>query len=230
MKLRSGLTRWLQDEPQSRIRKRGVWPKREHCLKALRKHSAFAGFLCIAFAAVFLISFVNFREANAVDIGWHWDYSAGAPVVRNSTSSYSVQIASATSDFHNNTDMSVYSCPSHTNCGNVIHSQSSWGTQYPIAWALPFSGGSPCTDNKGQTIYTCDHGSNKPDWAAVRWNDSWGANSKPHFTARHEMSHVFGLAHRSCGDYSVMKPSLTCGGTYPATLTSFDENDLSIWY
>lgn len=126
--------------------------------------------------------------------------------------------------------MSVYSCPSSQNCGKVIHYQGSYGVSAPIAYALPWSHGSPCTDGNGNTIYYCDHGSHKVDWGAVKWNNSHGSNPKPHFTARHEMAHVFGLAHRSCGDYSVMKSSLNCGGTYPATLTQFDINDLSIWY
>lgn len=170
---------------------------------------------------------VHSSSTTAHDIGWEWDYADANPIVRNATSSYGVQIESARANFHNSTNMTVYGCPSNTNCGNIIHLQGNYGATGWNACVRPYSHGTPCSDGNCNPNYSCDHWGNKVNWSDVRWNDYYGT-SRPHFVARHEMGHVFGLAHTPCSVSSVMQGAVC--SPYPVTLTSHDINDLNAWY
>ena len=173
----------------------------------------------------FFAGYMFLKPAEAHPIGWYWDVANIQIKVKNNTSSYGVQISSATSDYNNNTDLSAQT--STSSC-TICHAQGNWGMSGWVARALPYSYRTICVNAAtGVPTGYCNTTNHKVSLGHVQWNDYYGT-SRPHFIARHEMGHLFGLAHTNCSYSSVMQ-GVVCN-PYPAALTGHDRADINAMY
>ena len=184
-------------------------------------------------AAVVLIATLQWgawQNAGAHSIGWKWDTS-NTPVVTNYNTSYGSEISSANADYNSNTDLTVYSC--NTPCSESIkHRQNYVSDADWAAAADSYSNGSLCNDE-----IDCNETTNLVTNGRVTWNSAHGpySNSFANYLARHEMGHIFGLAHAPCqtggdlgpgnGYLSVM--AVSCPYTPPDTLQDHDISDIN---
>jgi hypothetical protein len=160
------------------------------------------------------------------EIGWEWDTNV-TPVVENRTEDYSDNVGWAVDDYDSNTDLSVDQCEDNGNCGIIIHDQGNWGNSGWDGYAHALSDNEECIDwETGQWTGNCDDDDNRVDFAWILYNDFYGWYELPSFGARHEMGHVFGLAHTNddCDEWSVMREG-ECRPNVPISLTSHDIND-----
>ena len=168
------------------------------------------------------------QDAGAHSIGWKWDTSS-AIIVSNYSTRYGTQITGAVNDYNSNTDLAVNSC--NTPCNESIrHIQKRVGNVDWAAGADSYSNGSQCNVD-----ITCNETSNKVTYGRVVWNSASGtySNSYAKAIARHEMGHIFGLAHVNCvtaeidvaAFYSVM--NILCSYPAPGFLRRHDIRDIN---
>ena len=160
--------------------------------------------LFLAFLVVWLVWGI-WQSVAAHNIGWKWD-TTNNPVVTNYNTSYGSQISSANADFNSNTDLTVYSCG--TPCNYTIQHINDYVSDADWAAAADsFHQGELCIPGTGN----CNETTKKVTSGAVVWNTANGpyTDSYANYIARHEMGHIFGLAHAPChagGNYG--------GGSY----------------
>ena len=148
------------------------------------------------------------QYADAHPIGWKWNTS-NHPLVSNFNTPYNDEIQSTVDDYDSNTDLSVDSC--NQPCSeSILHILQYVGSADWAAAADSYSNGQQCNVD-----ITCNETTNKVTSGVVVWNSAHGTYSESYanYLARHEMGHIFGLAHAPChteGDYG--------GGAYYSVL------------
>ena len=130
--------------------------------------------------------------------GWKWN-TTNNPMVSNMNTPYSGQIEAGADDYDDNTELSVDYC--FQPCSeSILHIHQYVGHADWAAAADSYSNGLQCNVD-----ITCNETTNKVTSGVVVWNSKYSfSDSYANYLSRHEMGHVFGLAHASChtgGDY-----------------------------
>lgn len=144
--------------------------------------------------------------------------------MENRTANYSEYVTSSIIDYDYNTDLDGYTYPDNGNCGNLIHMAMNYGDNGSYAKAYPYGDSISCVDNPN----CCHTTSYRVDLAYVLWNEYCAPIPQAHHIARHEMGHVFGLAHTPCSITSVMWVS--CPQPGPENLATDDIDDVNAYY
>ena len=165
----------------------------------------------------------------ADDLGYR--FNTRSVSVSQCTTNYGSYISSAVSDYNDNTDLSMTLITN--SCTLISYTQGDYGATPWIAVAVPQNSPTrPCIDiSDGDVTGDCNKTTRKASSATIYFNDYYGVLPASHrnFAMRHEMGHVFGLAHVSCSTSSVMKESTDCS-SLPSTLRTHEKNLINSWY
>lgn len=144
---------------------------------------------------------------------------------------YGAEVTSARVDYDINTDMTVAQCADNGQCGRIVVLQGNWGATGWKAYAHPFNNLTECVTYPGTTSNgNCDWWFRRANFGYVYMNDNYGIYSSAfaNLLVRHEIGHIFGLAHVPCTTWSVMVTE-DCGSG-PGQLTTHDINDINSYY
>ena len=181
--------------------------------------------LLIAVVAFVLV--VAASPAAGHDLGYRWS-SSTAQVYQGSTA-YETAIRSAAANYDSFTDLTVSYTSYPGNINAIFFFQENTGPGF-LAAAVAYSNGRACSD-KSTTALTgyCNTSDRKANYGEVYLNTYYTSeiNTKTNWLMRHEMGHVFGMAHGLCNEGSVMQNN--CGTLY-GSLTGHDINTINSWY
>ena len=183
--------------------------------------SVFIAIVCFIAASV---------AAHADDLGYR--FFTNSVLVGDCGTSYSSYVASAVQDYNLNTHMQA--TYQGENCNSeVIYVEGNYGaTGWTGNSVSVNSANQPCSwfTNTQLTGY-CNTTNHKAFGATIFLNDYYPSFTNPNFEMRHELGHVFGMAHKTdCTVASVMHP-FTGYCTYsPTSLQTYDISLMNSWY
>ena len=168
------------------------------------------------------------RDAEAHGFYWRWDAGNVTPRVTSTNNPYGSAARSASNDYDSNTDITVDWCNWPCSSFNIRFVGDNFGETGWVGKANPMHNGVSCVINRVWSSARCNKTDRQANSATISWNSHYpGQTSRfANHVARHELGHVFGLIHHSCGISSVM---VTCNN-YPTTLTSHDITDMDNEY
>lgn len=166
--------------------------------------------------------------AHEFPTGYRFKWNTDVDITVESRIAQSAQVHSAADDYDDNTDLDVDRCSPNSNCGNVIHYSANYGTSDAQAWADMYSRSVKCTNSEHELNGHCNLTNRKADFAYAIYNTAHSLSGDAyHYVARHEMGHIWGLAHTPCGTKSVMR--YNCNSYY-GYLTHHDRVDINAKY
>lgn len=179
------------------------------------------------FAIVFSITLVAAQSTSALH-QQGWKYWRAYAYVENRTVSYDTMVSHAVSDFSNSTDLTVYKVPQN---GDIVYIQGNYGSTGWDGGAQPFSANNQCFSWPAliPTGY-CNKTDHKVDFGYLYINDYYGSYNMPEYGMRHEMGHVWGISHESCGNYSGIMEEGQCRPNVVQSLSAHDRYELRLLY
>ena len=191
-------------------------------------------FLLVVFAVLAALAFWGtlglWQGADADRIGWLWDDDNVLPIATSVNNPYPQQNRKAVEDYDTNTDLSVRWCNSPCSSFNIRFIGDGWGETGWIAKTNPIRDRVLCLVNGRLSPLRCNETNRKINSATINWNSQYYPHPGifAHFVARHELGHVFGLAHLNCGSGpSVMVRPCSLS---PDTLQPRDIRDINSMY
>jgi hypothetical protein len=144
------------------------------------------------------------------------------------------EVQFATTDYGVNTDLNTnyYYCGSYCTGNTIVHYADAWYDKSWAALAYPYSYGVPCADTDGVPTGYCNETDHKVDFSYVIWNSTKmpTTDASANYLGRHEMGHVFGLAHNCSNAYtSVMRGGLCLMEKF-GSLQAHDISDINAKY
>jgi hypothetical protein len=196
----------------------------------------------ILYVLIFLLALVLTlaltHPAAAHEFGPGFKFNITNPRVENRQTSYGTYISSAVNDYRTNTNklrpIYVTSSPSV-----IIYIQGNYGATNWAWGTLPYYQGTQCVTWPGLSPYWTGRCADAHlfDFAYIYINTACptpGGCTMPHYLARHELGHAFGLGHVSEVDCPSQYWSIMLGGfcrpNVPTTLQQHDKNDLNTKY
>jgi hypothetical protein len=195
------------------------------------------GYLTLGLSAIFLfvvaatigLFFAQPTEGAMADQGYRFNSSSVA--VGDCTRNYGFEISSAVANYNDSTDLTM-TYIGHA-CTTITYTQGDYGVTPWIAITIARnSSGDPCADfSNGFMTGNCNKTNKKAAAATIYFNDHYALSASSSFSVRHEMGHVFGMAHvTGCTPLSVMKVPGECSEPFPPLLTTADINLINSWY
>jgi hypothetical protein len=196
------------------------------------KRPIFSDIIGIVVASAMAILLMGQQSASAHDypddLKFLWDTNVS--FVIESRTTYPLEVAAGGDDWDDSTDVSTSVCTPDGSCGVVIHYDSYYGSDAPVAWASPYTNGNGCVTNY-EFNGTCDETTAKADFAYIYWNTYYPWDSDlAAIVSTHEVGHVFGLAHTACAVDSTMRDGNLGCGSYLDYVASHDVTDANAKY
>ena len=156
-----------------------------------------ARFIALMIAAACLGVIVGNQNSSAATHGWKWDPFIDIKVKDNSTG-YGSNISGAIDDY-NDWDTALPEIETCTGSSCTLNFViGNYGDNDYYGWAQPFHLSTDCVQNPNY----CNTSTHKVDFGYAYLNSFYGpySSSLAQHLAAHEMGHIFGMAHESCGD------------------------------
>lgn len=157
-----------------------------------------------------------------------WKYWRTSAYVENRGTSYDSAIKNAVSDYSNNTDLTVYKVASN---GDIVYIEGNYGNTGWDGGSQPLSASNQCFSWPAlQPTGYCNKTNHKVDFGYLYINTYYDAYEQPQYGMRHEMGHVWGISHESCGSTRGIMEEGQCRPNVVETLNSHDRFELRFLY
>jgi hypothetical protein len=190
------------------------------------------GFYLLVLVLSFGIGVWVVPHADAADLGYRFFSSIVS--VGDCTTDYGVYTSNAVYDYDTNTDLTAgYTSGSCSKQVNVVQGSFSGVTWHGAAIAQNASGQLCSNFNDASLTYLCNTTDKKAVSATIYFNNLRGvfAPIDRYWVTRHELGHVFGMAHMPCTYQSVMAPFEDCGiAPTSFVLRTYDIALINNWY
>lgn len=166
-----------------------------------------------------IVSIIFAKTTYGADLGYRW-YSSYA-TIKSSASGYNSYVLNTRTDYHNNTDMTMYIDSTDPDIEVVLVRGVSFR-----GLAMAYSAYGPCAFfSTGQLTGNCNTTNKKATAGTIYFRDGAVPTSEREWAVRHEVGHIFGMGHEPWGTcYSVMADCNI------SPLQTFDTNLMDDWY